>query len=42
VNVSADLWEDLKVSAIRRKMTTGEAVERAIRLWINTGESAAA
>lgn len=44
VNIPTDIWEDLKVAAIRRKMSFGEAVEAAIRLWVDgklPGEEAA-
>lgn len=35
VFVREDLWEEIKVQAIRRKITVSEAVEEAIVRWLN-------
>lgn len=36
INIATDIWDEMRVAAIRRKLTAGEAVEAAIRLWIGT------
>jgi hypothetical protein len=42
INVPADLWEEVRVVAIRRKMTATDAVEAALRTWVEGDGSAAA
>jgi hypothetical protein len=40
VIVPTPIWEELRICAIRNKLSAGEAVEAAIRLWIEQSASA--
>ena len=39
LNLPTELWDELRIAAIRRQMTATEAVELAIRSWV-TGSAA--
>ena len=42
LNVDGALWAQMKIAAIQRGLTTGDAVERAIELWVRSGEQSGA
>ena len=40
LRVDPDLWKEIKVAAIKRDLTLGEAVEEALKCWIQKLEEA--
>lgn len=40
INIPSEIWDQLRVKAIHEKMTAGEAVEAAIRLWVHESKAA--
>lgn len=41
IDIDEDLWIEVKVKAARRKLSTGKAVETAIRYWLSADAPAA-
>ena len=41
LHIQRDVWDSLRIAAIKRQMTAGQAVEQAIQKWVEAADAEA-